>query len=90
MVIWYGPGLTLLTMKLPVITPRAVSVQPTKVTGDPEIEQVPAIPGVGSEADIPTVAPTAAAAGVNVTGKEVPTMKVAEAASPELPVTVTV
>ena len=89
MVIWYGPGATLLTMKLPEIAPPAVSEQPTKVTGDPSIEQVPAVP-VGSEACTPTVAPTGPAVGVRWAGEEAPTVRVAEAASPELPVTVTV
>jgi hypothetical protein len=88
MVIWYGPGATLLTMKLPVITPPAVSEQPTKVTGDPSIEQVPAVPELGSEACTPTVPPTGAAAGVRVTGEELPTIRVAEAVSKELPVSV--
>ena len=87
MSIWYGPGATLLTMKLPVIAPLAVSEQPTKVTGAPVIEQVPAVP-VGSEACTPTVPPTGAAAGVRVTGEELPTIRVAEAESPLLPVTV--
>jgi len=90
MVTWYGPGATLLTMKLPVIAPPAVSEQPTKVTGDPSIEQVPAVPGLGSEACTPTVPPMGAASGVKVTGEELPTMRVAEAESWELPVTVIV
>lgn len=93
MVIWYGPGATLLTMKLPVIAPVGVSEQPTRVTGDPVIEQVVVVVGNGvpvSVAVTPTVVPTAPAAGVKVTGREVPTIRAAEAASPELPVTVTV
>jgi len=54
MVIEYGPGGTLLTMKLPVIAPATVSEQPTKVTGEPVIEQVPPVPGLGSEASTVT------------------------------------
>jgi hypothetical protein len=78
-------------MKLPVIAPPDVSVQPTEVTGVPEIEHV----GVGgivpvSLAVTPTVAPIGAAAGVKVTGEAVPTLRVAEAESLVLPVTVIV
>jgi len=82
-------------MKLPVITPAGVSVQPTKVNGKlaeiPQDETVAvAITGgeSGSEPCTPTVPPMGAAPGVKVTGAEVPTMRFAEAESPVLPATI--
>jgi len=95
---WYGPAVAPEpTMKVPVITPAGVSVQPTDVIGKlaeiPQDETVAvAITGgeSGSEAVTPTVPPIGAAPGVKVTGAEVPITSVAEAASPVLPVTVTV
>jgi hypothetical protein len=78
-------------MKVPVIDPTDVSEQLEEVTGDPEIEHVGLVGIVPvSLAVTPTVAPTGAAAGVKVTGKKVATLRVADAESPVLPVTVIV
>jgi len=96
---WYGPAVAPEpTMKVPVIAPAGVSVQPTKVSGKlaeiPQDETVAVIvteAGSASEACTPTVPPIGAASGVKeTTGAAVPTMSVAEAESPVLPVTVIV
>ena len=99
-VTWYAPGdAPVPTMKLPVIAPDICSVQPTTVIGKPaEIEQVVTVAVVVteavsvSEACTPTVAPTAASAGVKTTDVWLTTVRSADAESPgEVdPVTVTV
>ena len=67
MVTWYAPGVTLLTMKLPVMSPCIPSEQPTKLTGDPWIEQLPANGVPGSLAFTVTTVPTRPDDGLSVT-----------------------
>jgi hypothetical protein len=78
-------------MKLPVIAPVFVSVQPTELTGEPLIEQVGddgTFPG--SVAVTPTVAPTGASPGVITTLVWLTTVRRADAESPEEPLTLIV